>query len=87
LWAREAGFELVHVDAYHPHYLTGDHKGFWNWTLRNVALGLVTEGALSMTRLEELVTGMTEADESPDTVVAHCRMHQVIARKTSTGLS
>ena len=34
-----------------------------------------------MTRLDELVTGMTEADESPTTVVAHCRMHQVIARK------
>src|SRR4029453_6603652 len=33
-WALEAGFELVHVDAYHPHYLTGEHKGFWNWTLR-----------------------------------------------------
>ena len=44
MWAKEAGFELVHVDAYHPHYLTGDHKGFWNWTLRNAGLGLVTEG-------------------------------------------
>ena len=81
LWAKEAGFALEHVDAYHPHYLTGEHKGFWNWTLRNIALTLVTEGSLSMTRLDELVEGMTEADRSPDTVVAHCRMHQVIARK------
>lgn len=81
LWAKEAGFDLVHVDAYHPHYVTGEHKGFWNWTLRNVGLGLVTEGVLSASRLEELVAGMTEADESPDTLVAHCRMHQVIARK------
>jgi SAM-dependent methyltransferase len=80
-WAKEAGFELVHVDAYHPHYLTGDHKGFWNWTMRNAGLGLVTEGSLSATKLEELVAGMTQADASPDTVVAHCRMHQVIARK------
>jgi len=80
-WAIEAGFELVHVDAYHPHYLTGDHKGFWNWTLRHGGLGLVTEGSLSATKLEELVAGMTKADESPATVVAHCRMHQVIARK------
>ena len=71
----------MHVDAYHPHYVTGEHKGFWNWTLRNVGLGLVTEGVLSASRLEELVAGMTEADESPDTLVAHCRMHQVIARK------
>jgi len=81
LWAKDAGFELVHVDAYHPHYVTGEHKGFWNWTLRNVGLGLVTEGVLPMARLEELVAGMTAADESPDTLVAHCRMHQVIARK------
>jgi SAM-dependent methyltransferase len=81
LWAKEAGFEVMHVDAYHPHYVTGEHKGFWNWTMRNVGLGLVTEGALTMTRLEELVAGMTAADESPDTLVAHSRMHQVIARK------
>jgi len=80
-WAQEAGFDLVKVDAYHPHYLTGEHKGFWNWTLRNIALTLVTEGSLPMARLEELVAGMTEADRSPDTLVAHCRMHQVIARK------
>jgi SAM-dependent methyltransferase len=81
LWAKSAGFEVVHIDAYHPHYLTGQHKGFWNWTLRAAALGLVKEGALSATRLDELVAGMNEADESPDTVVAHCRMHQLIARK------
>jgi cyclopropane fatty-acyl-phospholipid synthase-like methyltransferase len=80
-WAKQAGFELVHVDAYHPHYLTGEHKGFWNWTLRNAGLGLVTEGLLPMAKLDELVAGMNKADESPDTVVAHCRMHQVIARK------
>jgi len=82
-WALAAGFELVHVDAYHPHYLTGGHKGFWNWTFRNAGLGLVTEGSLSMTKLEELVEGMTKADEASDTVVAHCRMHQVIARKAA----
>jgi cyclopropane fatty-acyl-phospholipid synthase-like methyltransferase len=81
LWAKAAGFELVHVDAYHPHYITGEHKGFWNWTLHNAALTLVTEGSLSMTRLDDLVAGMTAADQSPDTLVAHCRMHQVIARK------
>jgi SAM-dependent methyltransferase len=80
-WALEAGFELVQVDAYHPHYLTGEHKAFWNWTLRNAGLGLVTEGLLSMTKLDELVAGMNQADESPTTVVAHCRMHQVIARR------
>ena len=81
LWAKDAGFELMHVDAYHPHYLSGEHKGFWNWTLRNAGIGLVTEGALQAAKLDELVAGMTQADESPDTLVAHCRMHQVIARK------
>ena len=81
LWAKEAGFEIVHADAYHPHYLTGKHKGFWNWTLRNVGLGMVKEGTLSEVRLKELVAGMNEADASPITLVAHCRMHQVIARK------
>ena len=25
----EAGFDVPHIDAYHPHYLTGEHKGFW----------------------------------------------------------
>ena len=81
LWAKEAGFEIVHVDAYHPHYVTGEHKGFWNWTLRAVALGMVKEGSLSAARLQELVEGMNQADASPDTLVAHCRMHQLIAKK------
>ena len=83
-WAKEAGFEVIHADAYHPHYLTGEHKGFWNWTLRAAAAGLVSEGTLAADRLEELVAGMTEADASPDTVVAHSRMHQLIARKPLT---
>lgn len=81
LWAKEAGFEIVHVDAYHPHYVNGEHKGFWNWTLRAVALGMVREGSLTAARLEELVAGMNEADASHDTLVAHCRMHQLIAKK------
>jgi len=81
LWAMEAGFEIIHLDAYHPHYLTGEHKGFWNWTLRAVALGMVKEGSLTAKRVEELVAGMNMADASPDTLVAHCRMHQLVAKK------
>src|SRR4051812_26816530 len=80
-WAREAGFEIVHVDAYHPHYLEGPHKGFWNWTLRNVCRRLVDEGTLTEARWQELADGMSQADDSRETVVAHCRMHQLIARK------
>ena len=81
LWAKQAGFELIHVAAYHPHYLNGPHKGFWNWTLRIATQSLVAEGTMSRKRWEELVEGMTEADNSPETVVAHSRMHQLIARK------
>ena len=81
MWAKEAGFELVDVAAYHPHYLKGPHKSFWNWTLRNASRRLVDEGQLSEARWKELVDGMTAADNSPHTVVAHCRMHQLIARK------
>jgi hypothetical protein len=61
--------------------MTGKHKGFWNWTLRNVALGLVNEGTLSETHLQNLIARMTATDDSPETVVAHCRMHQLIAKK------
>ncbi len=81
IWAKRAGFEVVHVAAYHPHYLNGPYKGFWNWTLRTAARRLVEEGAITQDRWNELVAGMTAADESADTVVAHCRMHQLIARK------
>jgi len=84
MWAGEAGFELVHAAAYHPHYLGGPHKGFWNWTLRNAARRLVEEGTLTQQRWQELVDGMTAADSDPGTVVAHCRMHQLIARKPLT---
>ena len=83
-WARDAGFEVVHVDAYHPHYLEGPHKGFWNWTLRNACRRLVDEGTMTEAYWQQLVDGMTKADSSRETVVAHCRMHQLIARKPLT---
>jgi hypothetical protein len=81
LWAKEAGFHVVHVAAYHPHYVDGPHKGFWNWTLRIAVQRLVEEGTFPEARLKDLVMRMTEADDSPDTLVAHSRMHQLIARK------
>ena len=81
LWAKEAGFEIVHVDAYHPHYLDHKHKGFWNWTLVTAGERLVLEGTLTDARLRELEQGMRVADEDADVLVAHSRMHQLIARK------
>jgi SAM-dependent methyltransferase len=84
LWALEAGFELVHAAAYHPHFLNGPYKGFWNWTFRNATRSLVSEGTLTEARFSELVAGMNAADASPTTIVAHCRMHQLIARKPTS---
>jgi hypothetical protein len=26
-WAREAGFDVLRIDAYHPYSLTGEHSG------------------------------------------------------------
>jgi SAM-dependent methyltransferase len=80
-WAKEAGFEIVHADAYHPHFIEGRFKGFWNWTLRNACRRLLDDDAMAPAQWQRLVDGMTAADDDPDTVVAHCRMHQVIARK------
>jgi hypothetical protein len=42
---------------------------------------MVREGTLSEERLRELERGMSAADMDPHTVVAHARMHQLIARK------
>jgi hypothetical protein len=49
--------------------------------LRTVALGTVKEGSSTAERLEELFAGMNEAGASPDTQVAHFRMHQLIVKK------
>ena len=72
---------MVHADAYHPHYVTGQHKGFWSWTLLEAGAGLVKEGVLDQGQLGEFADGMRAADEDPEVLVAHCRMHQLIARK------
>jgi len=80
-WASEAGFEVLRADAYHPHYLTGEHKAFWSWTYREAGANLVKEGALTAARYEEISEAMRVADEDPLTLVAHARMHQLVARK------
>jgi hypothetical protein len=71
----------VHVDAYHPHFIRGRFKGFWHWTLRNALHQLVDAGRLTDAQWQQYMDGMTAADDDPDTVVAHARMHQLIARK------
>jgi SAM-dependent methyltransferase len=80
-WAKEAGFEVVHVAAYHPHFIDGPYKGFWNWTMRNALRSLVTAGQMTEAQWQHHVDGMTAADNDRNTVVAHCRMHQLVARK------
>jgi SAM-dependent methyltransferase len=80
-WAKQAGFEVIHAGAYHPHYVTGPHKGFWSWTLLEGGASLVKEGVLTEARLDELAKRMRATDDNPEVLVAHCRMHQLIARK------
>jgi SAM-dependent methyltransferase len=80
-WAIEAGFDVLRATAYHPHYLTGEHKGFWSWTFREAGANLVKEGAMSEARYDELCEGMRVADDDPSTLVSHARMHQLVARK------
>jgi SAM-dependent methyltransferase len=81
LWAEEAGFEVLHVSAYQPHYLTGPFKRFWSWTMLAQGPALIAEGATSEDELKELEVGMRTADENPHVLVGHSRTHQVIARK------
>jgi SAM-dependent methyltransferase len=80
-WASEAGFEVLRAEAYHPHYLTGDHKGFWTWTYREAGANLVEEGAITEARYDEISEAMRAADDDPLTLVAHARMHQLVARR------
>ncbi len=80
-WAREAGFEIVEVGAYHPHYVAGRHKGFWSWTFEEAGRSLVEAGVIDADELGRLVSGMRSADGESGTLVAHARTHQLIARK------
>jgi SAM-dependent methyltransferase len=80
-WAIEAGFDVLRADAYQPHYLSGEHKGFWGWTFREAGANLVKEGAITEARYDELSEAMRMADDDPSTLVAHARMHQLVARK------
>jgi hypothetical protein len=69
------------MSAYDPHYLTGDHKALWSWTYREAGANLVKEGVLTEARYDENSAGMHVADDDPLTLVAHARMHQLVARK------
>jgi len=81
VWAREAGFEILELSAYQPHYVAGPHKGFWSWTFLEAGPALVKDGLVTEEQLEKLASGMRVADEDPNVMVAHCRNHQMIARK------
>ena len=84
-WASEAGFDVLSIDAYQPHYLTGEHKGFWSWTYREAGANLVKEGGgMTDARYDEISEAMRAADDDRLTLVAHARMHQLVARKRCT---
>jgi len=80
-WAREAGFEIVAVSAYQPHYLTGRHKKFWSWTFEETGKSLVEAGMIDGDELGRLLAGMRLSDQEPGILVAHARNHQLIARR------
>jgi SAM-dependent methyltransferase len=80
-WAHEAGFEIVDVAAYHPHYLTGRHKGFWSWTFEEAGRSLLEAGLIGADELGRLLAGMRLADQKASVLVAHARNHQLIARR------
>jgi SAM-dependent methyltransferase len=80
LWAKEAGFEIIHVDAYHPHYVTGEHKD--SGIGRCVRLPWLGQRRNFERKPSPETCCPNERDRRfPDTVVAHCRMHQLIAKK------
>jgi cyclopropane fatty-acyl-phospholipid synthase-like methyltransferase len=81
LWAREAGFEILHVDAYQPHYVSGPYKNFWSWTFRESAPNVIKMGLLADERWRDIAQDMRRADEDPNVLVAHARTGQLIARK------
>ena len=83
LWAEEAGFEVIHVAAYQPHFVTGHFKNFWSWTMLAQAPALIAEGMTTESEVRELDAGMRAADENPHVLVAQARTHQLIARKKS----
>ena len=39
------------------------------------------EGTMTEAKYNELAEGMRVADDDPSTLVAHARMHQLVARK------
>ncbi|MGE0816756.1 MAG: class I SAM-dependent methyltransferase [Vicinamibacterales bacterium] len=81
LWAREAGFEVLHVGACQPHYVAGPHKGFWSWTFQESAPNAIRMGLLTEERWREIAEDMRHADADPNVLVAHPRTGQLIARK------
>jgi hypothetical protein len=80
LWAKEAGFELVRRPITRTTSMAHT-KDFGIGRCAMLSKGSWKREAYRVARLTDLVVGMTEADDSPETVVAHCRMHQLIAKK------
>jgi len=81
LWAREAGFEIIAVSAYQPHYVTGRHKAFWSWTFEEAGKSLIEAGLIGTEELGRLLEGMRSANQESGVLVGHARNHQLIARK------
>ena len=64
-WADEAGFEVLSIDAYQPHYLTGEHKGFWSWTYREAGANLVKAGEMTAVPVRRDLRGHARGRRRP----------------------
>jgi len=53
----------------------------WGGTFHEAGANLVREGTMTEARYNELTEGMRMADDDQSTLVAHARMHQLVARK------
>jgi len=82
-WAVEAGFEIVDLRVYQPHYLAGPHKGFWSWSMEAAGPSLVADGILTQEDLQNMLNSMRAADADPRVLVAGYSNYQLIARKPS----
>jgi ubiquinone/menaquinone biosynthesis C-methylase UbiE len=80
-WAVEAGFEILEIRAYQPHYLTGPHKGFWTWSFEAAGPALVMDGVLTQEDWQKTLIALRAVDSDPTVLVGGYRIHQLIARR------
>ena len=80
--ARDCDFEVVGFEAYQRHFLENVAKRFWSWSLIEGHQAF-REGGLSDMEFQSLCAGTNKADEDPNVLVGHARVHQLLARRSA----